>query len=114
MEYRESNRQKKISSLFTKELASVFQEFIKQENKGTLILSITKVYVTPDISLAKIYISVFPSESSKKYLTEIRNVSSLIKHKLSQRLKSSLRKVPELSFYLDDSLDYIEEIDNYY
>tara|TARA_Y100000748_G_scaffold62911_1_gene50702 strand:+ start:187 stop:555 length:369 start_codon:yes stop_codon:yes gene_type:complete len=111
MEYRESNRQKKISSLFKKELASVFQEFIKQENKGNLILSITKVYVTPDISLAKIYISVFPSESSKKYINEIRHGSSLIKHKLSQRLKSSLRKVPELSFYLDDSLDYIEDID---
>ena len=88
MEYRESNRQKKISSLFTKELASVFQEFIKQENKGNLILSITKVYVTPDISLAKIYISVFPSESSKKYITEIRHASSLIKHKLCTHNKT--------------------------
>ncbi len=111
MEFLESNRQKKIGSLFKKELASLFQELIRQENKENLILSITKVYVTPDISIAKIYISVFPSELSSRQIEEIKNNSSLIKHKLSQKLKSSIRKVPELNFYLDDSLDYIEGID---
>ena len=111
MEFLESNRQKKIGSLFKKELASFFQELIRQENKENLILSITKVYVTPDISIAKIYISVFPSELSSIQIEEIKNNSSLIKHKLSQKLKSSIRKVPELNFYLDDSLDYIEGID---
>ena len=111
MEYRESNRQKKVSSLFRKELASLFQKLIKKENKDNLILSITKVYVAPDISSAKIYISVFPSELSSKQINEIRHNSSLIKHQLSQRLKSTIRKIPELNFYLDDSLDYIEEID---
>ena len=111
MEFLESNRQKKISSLFKKELASLFQELIRQEHKENLILSITKVYVTPDISIAKIYISVFPSELSSRQIEEIKNNSSLIKHKLSQKLKSSIRKVPELNFYLDDSLDYIEGID---
>ena len=111
MEYRESNRQKKVSSLFRKELAALFQKLIKKENKDNLILSITKVYVAPDISSAKIYISVFPSELSSKQINEIRHNSSLIKHQLSQRLKSTIRKIPELNFYLDDSLDYIEKID---
>ena len=111
MEYRESNRQKKVSSLFRKELAALFQKLIKKENKDNLILSITKVYVAPDISSAKIYISVFPSELSSQQINEIRHNSSSIKHQLSQRLKSTIRKIPELNFYLDDSLDYIEEID---
>ncbi len=111
MDFKESNRQKKISSLFKKELASLFQELIKKENHEAFIISITKVYVTPDISLAKIYMSIFPSESNKKHLHGIKANSSMIKHKLSQRLKSTVKKIPELNFYLDDSLDYIENID---
>ena len=112
MNFKESNRQKKISSLFKKELASLFQELIKKQNNQNFVISITKVYVTPDISLAKVYISIFPSESNKKHLIEIKAISSMIKHKLSQRLKSVVKKIPELNFYLDDSLDYIEKIDS--
>ena len=99
----ESPRQKKFNNLLQKELAILLQNYIRKGAFSNLIISVTKVYVTPDLSLAKIYISVFPSNKSLILIENLSSNSSKIKHDLSQNLKNQLRKIPELKFILDDS-----------
>tara|TARA_B100001113_G_scaffold204579_1_gene167775 strand:+ start:135 stop:533 length:399 start_codon:yes stop_codon:yes gene_type:complete len=107
----ESPRQKKFNSLLQKELAVLLQNYIRGGSNSNLIVSVTKVYITPDLSLAKVYISVFPSNKSPLVTGNLSKNSSKIKYDLSQKLKNQIRKTPELNFILDDSLDYIEEIE---
>ena len=107
----ESLRQKKFNSLLQKELAILLQNYIRRGSNSNLIISVTKVYITPDLSLAKIYISVFPTNKSLLVNKNLEKNSSKIKYDLSQKLKNHIRKIPELNFILDDSLDYIEGIE---
>ena len=79
--------------------------------KGVLI-SVTKVYVTVDLSIAKVYLSIFPNNKAKELLEGIKSNEPLIKHEIAQRTRNQLRRMPELIFYLDDSLEYIEKIEN--
>lgn len=107
----ESKRQSRISKLFQKDIGDI----LRIESRGMFdgaMLTVTKVNVTPDLSVAKIYVSVFASDDNNATLEKIRNHSREIRHQLSQRVKNQLRAVPELQFYLDDSLDYIDNIDN--
>ena len=109
MERFESQRQKKINSVLQKEIASLLLESIRIENISNLMISVTKVKVSPDLSSAKVYVSIFPNNN---YLDHLRNLnSSRMRHDLSQRMKKQLSKIPQLSFYIDDSLDYIENIE---
>ena len=108
----ETNRQKKIGSVLQKDLVDILQGEVRKNGISNLMISVSKVIVTTDLSVAKVYLSVFPQEKSKDLLVAIKSNSKLIKHDLSQRVKLQLRKVPNLSFYIDDSLDYIEKIDN--
>ena len=109
MERFESPRQKKITSVLQKEIASLLLESIRSENISNLMISVTKVKVSPDLSSAKVYVSIFPNNN---YLDHLRNLnSSRMRHDLSQRMKKQLSKIPQLSFYIDDSLDYIENIE---
>ena len=109
MERFESQRQKKINSVLQKEIASLLLESIRSENISNLMISVTKVKVSPDLSSAKVYVSIFPNNN---YLDHLRNLnSSRMRHDLSQRMKKQLSKIPQLSFYIDDSLDYIENIE---
>ena len=103
-------RQKKIASLVQKELALLINNKIKLLGNKGLIVSITKVVVSIDISLAKIYLSVFPSEKTSSFLSYLKENKIQFKHDLSQKIKNQLRKTPELSFFIDDSLDYIDNI----
>jgi len=73
--------------------------------------SVTKVSVTTDLSIAKVYMSVFPHNEGEKVLTEVNAVKSQIKHQVAQRTKNQLRRMPELSYFIDDSLEYIDNID---
>lgn len=107
----ETNRQKKIGTLLQKDLVDILQGEIRKNNVSNLIISISKVNVTSDLSIAKVYLSVFPSEKGAELLAAIRSNTPLIKHDLAQRVKMQLRKVPNLIFYIDDSLDQIEKID---
>ena len=107
----ESPRQQKIGTLLQKEVAQLLQSAIRQEGVSNLILSVTKVNVTVDLSLAKVYLSIFPSEKAGFYLDALQQNSFQLKHDLSQLLKNQLRRIPELVFYIDDSLDYIEAIE---
>lgn len=109
MERFESPRQKKINSVLQKEIASLLLESIRSENISNLMISVTKVKVSPDLSSAKVYVSIFPNNN---YLDHLRNLnSSRMRHDLSQRMKKQLSKIPQLNFYIDDSLDYIENIE---
>ncbi|HET8735708.1 MAG TPA: 30S ribosome-binding factor RbfA [Pricia sp.] len=107
----ETQRQKKIAAVIQEDLADILQRSaIDSGLKGTLI-SVTKVAVTSDLSIAKVYISIFPNKEAETIMEGIAANESQIKHELAQRTRHQLRRVPELSFYLDDSLDYIEGIE---
>ena len=107
----ESPRQRKIATALQQELAAMLQEEIRNQGVSSLILSITKVDVTFDLSLAKVYLSIFPKDKAENYLKGIKENLSQIKHGMSQRMKSQLRRMPHFYFYIDDSLDYLEGIE---
>lgn len=107
----ESTRQQKINRLLQKELAEIFQKESRTMFMGKLI-SVTVVRVTPDLGLACAYLSIFPTEGICEVLKEIRIANPKIRGLLGRRVGKQLRVVPELEFYIDDSLDYIENIDN--
>jgi ribosome-binding factor A len=107
----ETNRQKKIGTLIQNDLVDILQGEIRKNAILNLVISVSKVNVTSDLSIAKVYLSIFPSDKGAEILKSIKENAPLIKHDLSQRVKQQLRRVPNLIFYIDDSLDYIEKID---
>jgi ribosome-binding factor A len=106
----ETNRQKKIAGVLQKDLVDVLQKAAQQGMKGTII-SVSKVSVTADLGQAKIYVSIFPSEKRDELLKGIASNTPLIRYEMAKRTKNQLRRMPELLFFGDDSLDYIENID---
>ena len=111
MKNQETPRQLKINTVIQHEIAYLIQDAIRKSSTPNLMVSVTKVKVVPDISMAKIYISIFPKDKVEMYIENLKKNKNQLRHDLSQKLKSQLRKVPELNFYLDESLDYIEKID---
>jgi ribosome-binding factor A len=107
----ETNRQKKIGGVLQQDLADVIQQELKRNNVTGIIVSVSKVKVTTDLSIAKAYISIFPTKDALGLLEELKAISNKLKHELAQRTKNQLRKMPDLNFYLDDSLEYIEGIE---
>ena len=108
----ETNRQKKIGGVIQKDLVDILQGEVLKNGISNLIISVSKVVVTTDLSVATVHLSIFPQEKAAETLAAIKTNTALIKHDLSQRVKLQLRKVPNLTFFIDDSLDYIEKIDN--
>ena len=106
----ESNRQKKIGTLLQKDLVDVLQKAAKDGGLNGVLISVSKVAVTADLSIAKVYISVFPSKNADTLLEGIRSNTPLIRHELAARTKHQLRRMPNLKFYLDDTLDYLDGI----
>lgn len=106
----ESTRLSKIERLLQKELSDIFQKQT-QGMHGTLV-SVSVVRVSPDLSVARVYLSIFPADKSEELLKAIRANVKAIRYDLGQRIRLQVRKIPELSFFIDDSLDYIEKIDN--
>ena len=107
----ESNRQKKIGSVLQQDLVDVLQNAATQGGMRGIIISVTKVKVTVDLSIAKVNLSIFPIDKREELLEGIRSNSTLIKHELAQRTKHQLRRMPRLEFFIDDSLEYIDNID---
>ena len=107
----ETQRQKKIGGIIQQDIAEVLQRAATEGGLKGVLISVTKVSITTDLSIAKIYVSIFPPKEANTLLDGIRSNKALIKHELAQRTKNQLRRVPELNFYLDDSLDYIEKIE---
>ena len=108
----ETTRQKKISGILQKDLIAILQRLLKDSLKNTLIASVTKVKISPDLSVAKVYVSVFPVKTSKEVFELIKESKSAIRNSLGMLVKNQIRRIPELSFFLDDSLEYIEKIDS--
>ena len=106
----ESKRLQKIERLIQKDLGEIFLRQTKSMS-GTLV-SVTKIRVSPDLGLAKAYLSVFPSEKGAEILEAINLNKKAIRFEMGQLQKNQLRKIPELAFFLDDSLDYLENIDS--
>ena len=108
----ETKRQQKISKLLMKELSEIFQREIKA--KSNVMISVTKVNVTTDMSYARVYLSIFgpKMEDKKKVVEEVNGMSKGIRKFLGDRVRHQLRIIPELQFFEDDSLDYIENIDH--
>lgn len=106
----ETTRQAKIARLLQKELSEIFRQ--QTAKTHGVIVSVSAVRVSPDLSIARVYLSVFPSDKAGAMLESINASAKTIRYGLAQRVRYQLRKTPELSFYVDDSLDYIENIDN--
>ena len=111
MKIDETPRQRKIAAVLQRELSLMLQEDLRKKGINNIVISITKVSVTIDLSLAKIYISIFPKTETEKYLNSIQENVFQINHEMSSRMKNQLRKMPKFSFFIDDSLDYIEGIE---
>ena len=90
--------QKKVSKLLQKDVAEILQTKVKKEGNYGILLSVTKVSVTVDFSVAKVFLSVFPSEMSKQILDEVVKMSSRIRHEVAQKAKKQLRKVKNTKF----------------
>ena len=105
----ETTRQAKISRLLQKELSEIFRQQTAKTH-GTLV-SVSAVRVSPDLSIARVYLSIFPTEKSQELLESITASAKTIRYELAQKVRFQLRKCPDLSFYIDDSLDYAENID---
>ncbi len=107
----ETQRQKKIAGVIQKDIADILQRAATDGGLKGILISVTKVSVTTDLSIAKIYVSIFPAGKGNELMEGIKSNQPLIKHDLSQRTKNQLRRVPELLFFLDDSLEYIDGIE---
>jgi ribosome-binding factor A len=106
----ESTRQKKVSRLIQKEIADIFLRKGSIYAPGKMI-SITKVRISPDLSFARIYLSIFPSTNNTHVLQVVQDHAPKIRFDLGHKVRSQLRIVPDIVFYIDDSLDYIDKID---
>jgi ribosome-binding factor A len=106
----ESTRQKKVSRLIQKELAEIFIRRGNELSHGNLV-SITKVRISPDLSFAKVYVSIFPAKNQEEVLKAIQEQNSRLRYDLGQKVRSQLRIVPDIAYLIDDSLEYIDKID---
>ena len=100
----------RINRLIQKEVSDLFR-IQTQSIPGTLI-TVTSVTVSPDLSIARVRLSIFPSEEAEELLESIRSSAKTIRYDLGLRVGKQLRKLPELTFFIDDSLDYLERIDS--
>jgi len=105
----ETTRQNKINRLLQKELSDVF--LLQTKAMHGVMVSVSQVRVSPDLSVARAYLSIFPSERGEELIKNIKANSKSIRHEIAGRVRFQLRKMPDLTFFLDDSLDYAENID---
>ncbi len=107
--FMETTRQNKISRLLQKELSEIFEQQTRQTHG--MIVSVSKCKISPDLSVCTAYLSVFPSEKAKETVDNISANARSIRYELGKRVRFQLRIIPELRFFVDDSLDYIQHID---
>ena len=105
----QETRQNKIARLLQKELSVIFQE--QTRSMHGVMVSVTRVKVSPDLSVCTSYLSIFPSEKSEEMIQNVTRNEKQIRYELGTRVRYQLRIIPELRFFIDDSLDYIDRID---
>lgn len=105
----ETTRQNKIARLIQKELSEIF--LLQTKSMPGVLVSVSIVHISPDMSYARVYLSVFPSDRSEEIVKNINANMKSIRFELGNRVRHQLRIIPELKFFVDDSLDYAEKID---
>ncbi|MBQ5751359.1 MAG: 30S ribosome-binding factor RbfA [Bacteroidaceae bacterium] len=105
----DTTRQSKISRLIQKELSDILLR-LQKETRGIMV-SVSAVRVSPDLGIAKAYLSIFPSEKGNEVVNHLNENIKAIRFELGNRVRHQLRIIPEIKFFIDDSLDYIENID---
>ena len=105
----ETTRQNKIARLIQKELSDIF--LLQTKAMHGVLVSVSVVRISPDMSYARVYLSVFPSERSQEIVKNINDNMKSIRFELGNRVRHQLRIIPELKFFVDDSLDYAARID---
>lgn len=105
----ETTRQNKIARLIQKEMSEIF--LLQTKAMNGVLISVSAVRISPDMSVARVYLSVFPSDKSEEIVKNINENMKSIRFELGTRVRHQLRIIPELKFFVDDSLDYIEKID---
>lgn len=106
----ETTRQNKIARLLQKELSEIF--LLQTKAMHGVLVSVSAVRISPDMSVARVYLSVFPSDKSEEIVKNINDNMRSIRFELGTKVRHQLRIIPELKFFVDDSLDYIEKIDS--
>lgn len=104
-----STKQNKVARLLQKELGDIFRK--KSKLFGNKMITVTVVRISPDLLIAKVYLSIYPSRDNATTLELVREHGSEIRYELGNRIRNQVRKIPELNFFIDDTLDYIENID---
>ena len=107
----ENTRQEKIAKQIQRDVAEIFQRDIAESLRGVLT-TVTAVRVSPDLGYAKIYVSVFPFDKAQATLDFLTEQNRAIRGSLGNRMRNQVKSIPELQFFIDDSLEYIENIDN--
>ena len=107
---KETTRQQKVARQIQKDLAEIIRLRGMAAYDGAM-LTVSGVRMSPDLSVAKVYVSIFPSAKATAVMEQLQNETSRLRGELGRRVSKQLRIVPELVFYLDDSLDYVEHID---
>lgn len=105
----ETTRQSKIARLIQKELSEIF--LVQTKALPGILVSVSIVRISPDMSYARAYLSIFPSEKGAEIVDNINKQAKAIRFELGNRLRHQLRIIPEVKFFIDDSLDYVEKID---
>ena len=105
-----STRQIKVAKQIQRDLSDIFQPITPEISKG-ILLTITVVRISPDLALARVYISVFPSDNANDVIDKLDQMKSHIRNELGKKIRHQVKKIPELAFFLDNSLDYLDNID---
>ena len=105
----QETRQNRIARLLQKELSLIFQSQTRAMHG--IMVSVTRCRVSPDLSISTAYLSIFPSEKAEELIKNVTANEKTIRYELGTRVRNQLRIIPELRFFIDDSLDYIERID---
>lgn len=105
----ETTRQNRIARLLQKELGDIF--LLQTKNTHGVLISVSAVRISPDMSIARVYLSIFPSDKAEEIIKNVNANMKSVRYELGTRVRHQLRIIPELKFFVDDSLDYLEHID---
>lgn len=107
----ESNRQRKVAQIIQEDMAEIFRKQASESKQNSFLVSVSDVKVTADLSIAKIYLSIFPAEIRKPIMKEISDNNAYYRNYIGQKMGKQVRIIPQLAFYLDTTLDDVERIE---
>lgn len=105
----DTTKTSKVNRLLQKELSELFR--LQTAALSGVLITVTSVSISPDLGIAHVRLSIFPNDKAEELLKSIRHDAATVRYDLAKRIKSQLRKMPELYFHIDDSLNYLERID---